>query len=325
MLYIERVVCMSDEKKRKIYRLFRGEMRRFIIFFALLIIVWGGYFILRNVINQKKELERLVPDDYSFVFQVDKVGQDANDYIVSGFAFRLNEDSSEDKVEIFLHDIEKNKIIHPKKCEYTIREDVNEYFLCDYDYSRSGFEVSFKSGDIKLDNKNYEVLLFDKNNERIYQTGTYITGNGLMYTDAKSFEAPNVVGTDLERVVEQGMLRAYVPDSGIYVYQYEDSLYWIATSDYQFEEDGSTVIQYQINTTQVQKLPQFRLDNNWLWDNISFVFEEHELHDVKLSGLRVAKVKLPEQYSITKIWTGYVVEDWIWRKEFRPWYDFRSE
>ena len=40
---------------------------------------------------------------------------------------------------------------------------------------------------------------------------------------------------------------------------------------------------------------------------------------------RVCKRKLPEEYSITSIVTGYYKNDkWIWKNYFRPVYEFKT-
>lgn len=81
-------------------------------------------------------------------------------------------------------------------------------------------------------------------------------------------------------------------------------------------------IQYQLWTTQTEKLPQERLDNNWLWDNIGGNFEEYEMQS-DFGEYRVMRRELPTEYAITAIVTGYHKDGkWIWRNYFRPIYEF---
>ena len=89
-----------------------------------------------------------------------------------------------------------------------------------------------------------------------------------------------------------------------------------------FEKDGLTKIQYQLWTTQPNKLPQYRIDHNWISDNISGNFEEYELNG-DFGSYRVMKRELPTEYSITSIETGYYKNgEWVWRNFFRPIYEF---
>lgn len=208
--------------------------------------------------------------------------------------------------------------------EYTEREDVNEYFLCEHDYWKSGFEAAFKTGKLDLQDGNYEVLLRVNGGKKAYQTGNYLAKGQLVYTNPIEFKALDVAGTDLEKLVEQGVLRVYRPDYGMYVYQYEGELYWIAEPGYGFNEDGNTCVQYQLDTTQVEKLPEGRLNNQWYWDNIGFWFCSKELSGWNTGKYRVAKERIPTEYSITKIWTGNYIDGWIWRQDFRPYYQFKK-
>ena len=105
-------------------------------------------------------------------------------------------------------------------------------------------------------------------------------------------------------------------------YQRNGALYWIVDEYFNFEEDGSTYIQYQLWTTQTENLPKHRLENNWLWDNIGGNFEDYEIKD-DFGPYRVMKRELPKEYSITSIVTGYYKDGkWIWQEYFRPIYEF---
>lgn len=96
---------------------------------------------------------------------------------------------------------------------------------------------------------------------------------------------------------------------------FKGNLYWIADSGFDFEEDGSTCIQYQLWTTQPDRLPENRIQ--YEFDNLGFTFEDYEIEGFE--GYRVAMRPLPTEYSITAIVTGYYKNgDWVWKKYFRP-------
>ena len=142
-----------------------------------------------------------------------------------------------------------------------------------------------------------------------------------MFANPKEFRPLEVRGTVLENITKKGILRVYEPEIGMYVYQYERELYWIADSKYEFEEEDTT-IQYHMYTTQIQNLPKERLENNWLWSNLSFKFSTNELMSSECGSYRVTKYALPKEYSISNIWTGKYDDDWVWKVHFRPRYDF---
>ena len=207
--------------------------------------------------------------------------------------------------------------------EYVERKDVNEYFLCEYDYLQSGFRAKLSTDIINLNEDNLEVLLRIKGKRRTYQTGVYISKGNLMYTNPLEFEPLDVKGTDFEEIVENGVLRVYRPDYHAYVYQYERELYWIMRDGYAFNKNNDTYVQYHTKTTQNERLPLYRRNNDWYFDDLGFGFKEKEIEIQNVGGYRIAKKALPEEYSVTMIWTGnYSAGEWEWRSDFRPWYEF---
>ena len=153
----------------------------------------------------------------------------------------------------------------------------------------------------------------------------YVCADGIHYSPNESFIAPEIEGAPgLKEIVEEGTLRVYRPDYHCWVYQVGNALYWIVDQEFNFEDDGTTYIQYQLYTTQKDKLPQKRIENGWFWDNIGGHFEDYELQG-DFGEYRVMKRELPKEYSITSIVTGYYKNsEWIWKNYFRPIYDFSS-
>lgn len=75
-------------------------------------------------------------------------------------------------------------------------------------------------------------------------------------------------------------------------------------------------------TTQIQNLPEKRLENHHYWDNIGGYFEKYELEG-DFGDYRVMKREIPTDYSVTSIVTGYYKNgEWIWKSYFRPIYEF---
>ena len=240
--------------------------------------------------------------------------------MLSGWAFHLNRDSSAKNCELILYNVETGKAYFPKM-EFSQREDVNNYFLCEYDYTDSGFTASISAKKLDLEESTYEILLRPAGNVTAYQTGIYYADGKMMFVNPKEFVPLETVGTDLEKVTEEGVLRVYRPDFGMYVYQYEGELYWIAEPYYGFV-DGDSYVQYQMHTTQINRLPEESLQNSWLLSSIGFLFKTKELTEWNTGKYRVAKSALPTEYSITRTWTGNYIDGWIWMNYFRPFYDF---
>ncbi len=317
-----------EEKKetifRKIGKIFRKIERspkyQWIVFGILMSVMLIGYYFANIQLGKRFQI---VEDNFSWVCQVDNIEEQDGRIVLFGFAFQLEQEAKEKTFELILCDIETGKGYYPKM-NYSFREDVNAYFLCEYDYTNSGFTATISSKKLDLENKVYKVLLRPIGNKKAYDLGVYYANGEMSFANPKEFVPLDVVGTDLEKIVKYGVLRVYRPDYGMYVYQYEKELYWIAEEWYGFV-DNDTYVQFQMNTTQIDKLPEDRLSNNWFWSNIGFLFQSKELVNWNTGKYRVAKESLPTDYSITRIYTGNYIEEWIWRSYFRPWYVFIEE
>jgi len=195
---------------------------------------------------------------------VDSIEVIEGNVIIKGFAFEVGKDAKEGMVEIVLQDVESKKIYF-LETQYTERKDVNDYFLCDYNYLQSGFVASIKEKKLDLDEREYEIFIRMKGERTTYEMETFISNGELMYVNPTEFCELDVKGTDLEEVVEKGVLRVYRPDYEMYVYQYEGELYWIVGTEYEFDEGEDALIQYQMNTTQVNILNGTDKENRGFW------------------------------------------------------------
>ena len=54
-----------------------------------IVFIYGFYLVGMKYIMIQKDLEHLVKDNFSFVFQVDKVVNGEDEFILDGWAFRL--------------------------------------------------------------------------------------------------------------------------------------------------------------------------------------------------------------------------------------------
>ena len=229
---------------------------------------------------------------------------------LTGFFFLYNQDTPQE-YEIILRSTEKRESVKPQ-VEYGLkRVDVNDYFSCEYDYSCCGFKL-----DDLPETGEYEFVVRCKPLV-VAHTDVYVNNGRICYTKQASFTPPEL---DAD-FINKGVLRVYRPDQHCWVYQYDGSLYWVVDHQFRFNPSDSTYIQYQLWTTQIDKLPKHRLENGWYWDNIGGNFEDYELEG-DFGAYRVMKRDLPTEYAITSILTGYHVNDrWIWKSYFRPIYD----
>ncbi len=307
---------MEKKEKNKIEK--RRTLMRLAVCVLLLATIWGGYAFL---IKQHEEDFKMIEDDFSCIYQIEQIEEQDNRIELTGWAFAIEGDAEAEKYELVLYDAAKEKSYFAKM-KYYVREDVNQYFSDHYDYSESGFTASFPKKDFQ--GACYEILLKCRKTRQAYRTGIYFNGEELFYANPEKFCEPDVTGTDLEPIVKDGYLRVYRPDVGMYVYQYGNKLYWIAEQEYKFYPNNETMLQYHSETTQPMRLPAERIENNWMWDNMSFYFERKEWNNKETGKYRVAEAELPKTYAISKMFTGELIdgEGWTWRSDFRPYYFF---
>lgn len=250
----------------------------------------------------------------AYCFQVDSSSYINGEIELTGFAFRYEHEIQQPV--IILRSTETGKQIKLLTTQ-TQRPDVNEYFFCEHDYTDSGFKATGK-----IDADEYEILIRWPWSVAL-STDVYVGADGIHYSPNASFIAPEIESAPgLKDIVENGTLRAYRPDYHCWVYQKDWSLYWVVDQEFNFEDDGTTYIQYQLYTTQKDRLPQKRIDKGWFWDNIGGRFEDYEVQG-DFGEYRVMKRELPKEYSITSIVTGYYKDgEWIWKNYFRPIYEF---
>ena len=262
---------------------------------------------LSVIINEQRRVE-VDSSSKSYCFQVDDALFENGLTKLIGFAFLYDHTGMD--YSFVLKDENGTKIELEK--ERVARVDVNKYFYNNYDNNASGFLASAETSA-----EEYEVLI-KWPLAGLISTGVFVSPSGVHYQPEKEIVTP----TGFADFITHGTPRVYRPDYHCWVYQYQGSLYWVVDQDFYFEDDGSTKIQYQLWTTQTDKLPKKRLTNGHLWDNIGGYFENYEIEG-DWNGYRVMKRELPTEYPITSIVTGYYKDGkWVWKEYFRPYYEF---
>lgn len=268
---------------------------------------------ISNVVNRAVHRNCIiVEDDFSCVFQIDSVEVKNESLELAGWVFELDKDASEDDFEILLYDYNNDKKYYLKMND-VVREDVNNYFLCEYDYTNSGFEANIKTKRLDLDNTNYEVLIQETNSRNAIATGIYISKGELMYVKPEEYVPLDVVGTELEEIMQDDST-CYFAQEGLYIYIYDNSIYYIATPEFTFSESGFTEIPLHIYAIDAKKLPE--KSQQYGFENRDIIFERYELKG-QFGNCRVAVRELPADYAMAYIRTGFYSitnQKWIWMK-----------
>lgn len=298
----------------------------------LLTLIICAFCLINLIINKKhrKELS-VIPDSSKYVYNVEKLEELDGKVKLTGWFFKVkalrNEpiiDADESSYKILLADVsdlgKQQKILGIETdIEYVKRYDVNDYFHCEYDYSDCGFQALWDENKLKQ-NVVYQVFFkIDKHKATAIASHVFIKNGELFYVNPNSLNDFSVEGTDLEDIVNSGTILVSNPEHGIYMIQNSDDLYWIADANASFMNNEKTYMQYQIETTQFEKLPLERLEGGWYWSNIGDIFENYEItHILNCGKYRVMVRKIPREYSVTQITVGYYDDEWIWRDDIKP-------
>lgn len=316
----------------------RRKELRIVLEIAVILIAIIGVFLINEQITDNR-IKSFFPDtdNFNYAYEVEKVYTDENDLVIEGWIFELRKvNNVEREVEIdkkpavLLYDtasveekdmdgIDKAQKGIPAEVSTTKRSDVNSYFACEYDYSKCGFVARIKKSSIDYDNGKYQIVLKCDEKSEYGMPAAWLINGKLSYIDSDDEMRLEVAGTDLEKIVSDGICVASFPAFHICIYQYDWKLYYIADEGYAFKEDGKTYLEYQMNTTQFSRLPQERIDTGYFWGNMGGEFEAYEATSSMNCGkYRVCVRDIPIDFSVYRIWTGYYVEDWIWGASFRP-------
>lgn len=310
--------------------------------FAVILVLIIVFVLINNKISFSNVSSfYMYEDSNNFAYQIENVKIEDDELVVKGWFFELKSirniscDINDNRKPVFLlYDINSDVEEYidgsqkpltgvPSKTEWYDRQDINEYFKCEYDYTYCGFTAKYSVDRIDFENGQYQIIIkFQEDNVNDWGIGTttFIDRGEICYINPKNSKNLNVEGTDLEQIVHEGICVVNNPEYHIWVFQKDWKLYWIADEEYFFEEDGSTYIQYQLETTQFNKLPANRTDNGRYWSNLGDNFESNEISKkINCGKYRVYERDIPNEYSITRIETGYFADDkWIWQRYFRP-------
>lgn len=304
-----------------------------------------AFFVVINAFLSKRRQGAFEPigDSNHYAYQIEDVSTDGNELVVKGWFFELKKIQNQEyevgntPFAIIIYDLSNEKetytdgsreIRNGLKTDvvYTDRPDINEYFKCEYDYTHCGFEARIDKSKFNLTNGNYQIIIKPDDDEVRGIQAAFIVNGKLKYIYPFDEISLNVDGTDLEKIVKDGICVVSYPEVHMCVYQYEWKLYWIAEKEYEFEKDGSTQIEYFSETTQFDKIPEYRTKNGRYWDSMFAPFENYEITESMDCGeYRVCVRDIPIDYSITQMGTGYRLNNkWLWKRNFRPVYKLRE-
>lgn len=158
--------------------------------------------------------------------------------------------------------------------------------------------------------KEYEVDVYFHGYKPI-NTMIYIDCGVKKYVEGK-VETPSIQNPIFDYLTQAGILKAYNPELSTYIYQVNNSVYWMVGSII----EPSTEIVFQIHTDEPEKLPENR--RKYGFDNRCFYLESAD-EQKPIDGFRVFKAEIPSTYHVTAVMVGFSIDGkLLWSKYFRP-------
>jgi len=145
------------------------------------------------------------------------------------------------------------------------------------------------------------------------KTATYIHKDRVEYVSGE-VAGPDIRDTDLALLVNNGVLKAWEPKYDVYVYQFNDRLYWLVGSPL----DRKTEMMFRLYTDEPGRLPEPR--KKYRFDNRGFrAGDKNEITRTMRSGkYRVFVSEIPAEYHITAVSVGFYADKKMqWSRQFR--------
>lgn len=320
---------MSRETKRNLLlsKIKDSLVYQLVLCIILCLFVIVGFLIINNLIDKRKFKEYKIVKDINLINSIENIIVDNKNVILNGYAFMLNSDTSDNIISLFIRSMDTEKEIW-FDTEQVNRPDVKEYFGGENNYYSSGF---IASQDLKSLNQDeiYEIIInldcIESNNKhgskktrKTVSTNRYLLNNELYDYNPEEFNMPDIdIESELLReVFSNGHLCFYNKEEGIYMYQYNNKLYYITMDNFKYN-DGKTLIPYHLYTTNISKLPKERIQHKF--NNPDFIFEQNEFKDEITAPYRVVIRNIPQEYPVAYITTGVYDEEnnqWIWTESF---------
>lgn len=301
---------------------------------ALSTIVIAVYLYINYKIDIKLSRNYTQTEDITLMNEIENFSVLDGNFVFDGYAFKLAIDSSKSNISLFLHNHDTKKDVWADMLQ-SERPDISSYYGSDYNYMNTGFRAVVSQKSLNLDNLyeifiklDYEDIRTDDKKKttthkikRAVSTNRYLLNGKIYDYNPYEFDEPdmNVKSVLLREVFSNGRLCFYQKEAGMYVYQYAGKLFWVATPDFEFNINGDefTIVPYHLSTSQVDKLPEHRIQH--AFDNLGLRFEEVEYHEEDTSPYRIVVFDIPKEYPITYVTTGQYstsTNEWIWIKSF---------
>lgn len=277
--------------------------------------------------NQKINIERnhrytMSEPSYTLLKGVE-AKLEGNMLVLSGWGFDSDYYSEDSKCELILQNIGGGKDLWPRMKKNPKPLEIPRRYTDGKDYQEAVFEGKIEAGKLNSE-KVYEVLLrytspyIDENGSRQLYVRT-VTMDQFLYQgrmteyNPKTFQAPEIAGTELEKELEGARLFHYFPE-GMWVYYDDENLYYIVEKAV-FETEVITSIMLMWYVRNTEDLPE--ISRKYGFANDSFYINTNEVIYPGIEKYRIWKTAIPSEKIISMTAGLYNNTEKYWILEIR--------
>ena len=289
-------------------------MKKWIKLYGVHIGICAAAITIAFTINTKINAERahtytLSEPVYTILKEVTSVSEENENFTLTGWGFDTNIYNENSRCELILQDTETGEALWPKMEENPAPVQIAERYTDDEDYLGASFEGSLKKNKMDPDSV-YEILIryttdyVDENGTeqqyvRTVTTDEFFYQGEMIEYNPKTFVAPEIARTELEKELEEARLFHYFPE-GMWIYYTGENLFYIAEKN-AIDESMELWLPCFWYVRNTEDLPEEKKEGKM--DLLTYPITQNEKIYEDISSYRVWNVKLPSKH-ITHLMTG---------------------
>lgn len=316
----ERVFDWIKKMKSFFGRLQKSKKKQMAFCLVSISILVVAYYFTMNAMKKYKEEESIIKQnvviDYELLYDFEHIDIEESNFIIKGWVMKLGAKNM--GVHILLWSDNNDEVI--LSTDMYVRKDVEEIFEPEYEHGKCGFIAELQPNELELDvcYQVYLVLDYETDSEKRLKVNTdkYICNGKLYNYNPNTFERPNVNDEELLQVINDGIVRAYDIEKEIWIYQYDDMLYYIVNSEFGSMKDNDVKIPVMPSTSRTDLLPEKRIEDGF--DHLGAYYEDLSYAREGILPYQVVRVNLSNDYPNTYVSTGlYYTNSKTWYRHFR--------
>lgn len=285
-------------------------VKRYGIHIGICALIVGITFMVNTGINTERSHIYTVSEPiYTILKEVTSVKKESGSIVFTGWGFDTNYYDENSSCELILQDTETGEAFWPKMEKNPEPVQIADRYTDGGDYSDAGFEGSLKENKLK-ENSVYEILLrytskytdeagVEQQYIRTVTTDEFLYQGQMTEYNPKTFVAPEIAGTELEKELEEARLFHYFPE-GMWVYYTGENLFYIAEKN-AIDESMELWLPCFWYVRNTEDLLEEKKEGKI--DLLTYPITQNEKIYEDISSYRVWNVKLPSKH-ITHLMTG---------------------